>query len=196
MRIPRGVTPQEFEEAHDSLLMRRVYTLGRHHILKTLLAQEARRQGIVLTPEEVAAKDKEVMDKIRISRKQQAERYLKVFQAPGSFYFYDLTNSLLLAHLEKDVIRAAIKVTESDIDAALEKRQQKNREMAEANAKMRPKLEALRKQILDGTLTFADAAFTESDCDSSYDHGEVGSRAVADLQPAMVNALTNLAPAH
>lgn len=194
VRIPHGVTPQEFEEAHDSLLMRRVYTLGRHHILKTLLAQEARRQGIVLTPEEVAAKDKEVMDKIRISRKQQAERYLKVFQAPGSFYFYDLTNSLLLAHLEKDVIRAAIKVTESDIDAALEKRQQKNREMAEANAKMRPKLEALRKQILDGTLTFADAAFTESDCDSSYDHGEVGSRAVADLQPAMVNALTNLAP--
>ena len=194
MRIPHGVTPQQFEEERDNLLMRRVYSLGRHHILKTLLAQEARRKGIVLAPEEVAAKEKEVLEKLRASRKQQAERYLKVFQAPGSFYHHDLTNSLLLAHLEKDVIRAAIQVTETDIDAALAKRQQKNREMAEANAQMRPKLETLRKQILDGSLTFADAAFTESDCDSSYDHGEVGSRAVGDLQPAMVNALTNLAP--
>ena len=56
MRIPHGVTPQQFEEERDNLLMRRVYSLGRHHILKTLLAQEARRKGIVLSAEEVAAK--------------------------------------------------------------------------------------------------------------------------------------------
>jgi hypothetical protein len=64
MRIPHGVTPQQFEEERDNLLMRRVYNLGRHHILKTLLAQEARRKGIVLTPEEVAAKEKEVQEKL------------------------------------------------------------------------------------------------------------------------------------
>lgn len=194
IRIPKGVTVEDFEEERDNFMLKRIYTVGHQFAVKTLFAQEALRRGITLKPTEVEAKREEIYARVRKQRSTKAERYLKTFNEPGSFFQIDLTNSLLMAHLEQDILKPAIKVDDLAITAAIAERKDENLKREKKNSELRPRLEKMRKELLDGTLKFEDTAFSESDCDSSYEYGLVGTRAVKDLLPELVATLTNLTP--
>ncbi len=194
MRVPQGVTHEQFEAERANLTMRRIYSICRNHTSKTVLAQEALRRGVSLTPAEVDAKDKEVVAKIREVHKAKADNYLKIFHAPNSFYYQDLTNTLLLTKLEQDIIRPSVKITSADIRAGFAARKKENQEIKKYNRDLRPQLEETRREILAGETSFADAAFIVSECGSSHENGEVGTKKLEDLEPNMVQALLKLEP--
>ena len=191
IRLPQGVTAEDVEAERDNLVMGRLPGVARNYVYKNLLAQEARRRGLALTAEEVAAKRGEIVDKLKKSRRDAA-RHLEVFDAPGSFFMADVTNSLLLAKLESQILRPAVKITDADLQAAFEERAEQNRGLTATNLTLRPKLEALRKKIVAGEESCSNAAYLESECGSSGEYGEFGTKKCEDLLPELVKALTNL----
>lgn len=186
MPLPQGVTMEDFEAERDSILLRRIMRLAENYIVKTLFAQEARRHNLSLAPQEVEAKREAVFAEVRKARRNP-EPYLREYTQPGSYFVYDLTNSLLFAKLKQEVIRPSLTVTDQDILDAIRKRVEKNGEILRTNAGLRPKLEGLLAKIKAGE-SFADVAFTESDCDTSYDGGEWGTFKRGDLRPELMDA--------
>jgi len=183
IRPPKGVTMQDFEEDREELLMRRIYRLAENHITKTLLAQEARRHNIRLTEQEVKAKEDEIFADVR-KKSKKPDTYLREFRTPGSYFSFDLTNTVLLARLKKDVIRPSIVVTDKDIEEEKVARVEENKKLVAKNAELRPKIEDILKQLRAGA-DFGDLAFRLSDCDSSYDRGAWGTFKREDLRPEL-----------
>jgi len=185
MPLPQGVAMEDFEAERDSILLRRIMRLAENYIVKTLFAQEARRHNLSLAPQEVEAKREAVFAEVR--KRRNPEPHLQEYTRPGSYFAYDLTNSLLFAKLKQEVIRPSLAVTDQDILGAILKRVEKNGEILRANAGLRPKIEGLLAKIKAGE-SFADIAFAESDCDTSYDGGEWGTFKYEDLRPELMDA--------
>jgi parvulin-like peptidyl-prolyl isomerase len=99
----------------------------------------------------------------------------------------DLTNTLLTAKLADEIIRPTLKVSDADVAQYSAQREAKNKEIEAYNAGLRPKIEGLLKQIKEGT-NFADIAFTQSDCSSSYEGGEWGTFKRGDIRPEITDA--------
>ncbi len=190
-RLPAGVTAKDLEAERANLIMGRLNSVVRNYALKTLLAQEARARGVVLTEKEVTEKQNTILTKIKSAR-GSAKRYLDVFNQPGSFFHADLTNSLLLQKFDQEILLPSIVITDADIDAALRTRNETNRGLTETNVMLRPTLQAMRKEIMDGKDTFSNLAFLKSECGSSIENGEFGTTKCEDLLPELITALTNL----
>lgn len=185
MPLPAGVTMQDVEEERETVLLYRIMRLAENYIVKTLFAQEARRNNLTLTPEEVQAKRDMVFGEAKTQRNSAGQ--LKEFAQAGSYFAYDLTNSLLFGKLKKEVLLPAIIVTDLDIQEATRKRVEKNEKLEQINAGLRPKIEGLVAQIKAGG-SFADIAFSESDCDTSYDGGEWGTFKRGDILDEIYDA--------
>lgn len=180
MRLPAGVTAADVEAERDNLLMRSVMKVAEHFITKTVLAQEAKRNGLAVKRNEFEERQAAIIAQVKKSRKNPAA-YLKEVETPGSFIMIDLTNTLLSAQLTQEVIRPSIKITDDDASRYIEDRVKKNQEIKTYNAGLRPKIEDLLKQLKAGA-SFYDLAFAESDCDSSAEGGEWGTFKPEDIR--------------
>ena len=186
MPLPPGVSMAEFEEKRDDLIMRRIMRLSENYIVKTLFAQEARRNKISVTAGEVKQKLDEILAGAAKNRKNP-HIYVEEFSRPDSYISLDITNSLLFTKLREEVIKPAIKVGDSDIKEAIKKRLDTIEEYKKYNATLRPKLEKIRQGIVAGD-DFAEIAFSESDCDSSHDGGDLGTLKRDDMLDEIMDA--------
>jgi hypothetical protein len=191
VRLPVGVTVEDFEAERDTLLMRNVYKLAKSFIRKTVLAQEATRRGLKVEADEFAARQAALAADMRKLGKK-GDAYIKESTTPGSYVWQEVTHTALMAKLRDDSIRSSVTVSEAEIEDYIAKCAKENEANAVYNKGLRPKLEGLLKRIRAGEETFADAAFKESDCDSSVDYGEMGIVKCEDLLPELVEALSKL----
>lgn len=184
-RLPPGVTVEDFEAEKNNISRRYVLTIAEHYISKVVLAQEARKHNLSLTAAEVDAKKKEMVERI-VKDRQHPDAFLKELETPGSFMLIDLTNMLMSAKLASEVIRPSLQVSDADVAQYIAERVAKNKESEAYNAGLRPKLEGLLKQLKEGT-NFADIAFTQSDCNSSYEGGDWGTFKRGDIRPEITD---------
>lgn len=147
--------------------------LLRAYLLTSLVAQEARREGLSISDEDVK-KDIESFKK----------RTGKVFT-----FQYQLATNLVYqrAYIDKH-IRPNVKVTDDEIAKLIKWRHDSNLSVPLTNAIFRAKIADLRKQIAEGKLEFADAAEKYSECsECCSDNGDCGpwGEDLDDLDPAL-----------
>ncbi len=189
--LPAGVTTAEFEEQRDNILMRHVYKLASSFISKTVLAQEAARNGIKVEDTAFADKQKQLAEQIRKSGPGK-EAYVKEITRPGSFLWYEVKHALLVSRLTQEVIRPAVKVTNAEVKQYQKDRKKENAEIVAYNKSLRPRAKKLLALIKSGEATFAEIAFQESDCDTSLDYGEWGIIKREQLRPELAEVAFNM----
>lgn len=187
LNVPAGMTLKEFDEAHDGAVYRALLKFSGNFIVKSLFAQEARKKGIKLTPQEVSAKNEETLAELRSSRKNPADS-IKEFLMPGSYFQIDLTNTLLLARYRKDVIRGEIVVSKEDITKKIAEGEANRKKIEKENEALRLKLEGTLTRIKQGE-DFGALAREVSACASSEDKGVFGTVKRADVLPELADVL-------
>lgn len=147
--------------------------LLRGYLLTSLVAQEARREGLRISEEEVK-KD------IGSFKKRTG----KVF----TFQYQFATNLVYQrAYVDKH-IRPNVKVADDEVAKVIKWRHDSNLSVPLTNAIYRAKIADLRKQIAEGKLEFADAAEKYSECsDCSANNGDCGpwEEDLDDLDPTL-----------
>lgn len=183
-KLPAGVTAAEFEAERDSILLRQIYKLSAGFISKTVLAQEAVRLGVHVDPKLFENRQAELVQALKKSGRNN-DCQIRDLYVPGSFAWFDVSNSVLIAGLQNDIIRPSITVSNEEVKTYINKRIKDNDEITAYNQRLRPKLEGLLSIIREGKETFADVAFRESDCGSSVDYGEWGILKRENLRPEL-----------
>ena len=132
----------------------------RKYLGMSLIAQEARRNGIEVTSAEIDQKVAE-LEKRR--------------KKPYRFEYYLLTNSVYqMAYVEK-VLKPKIEVPHFAITNLIARRHAWNLSIPSTNAAIKAQIETVRKKIVDKEISFAEAASEYSDCpDCSTEDGNCG----------------------
>jgi len=183
--LPAGVTVADFEAERNNIMMKNIMKIAEHFITKAVLAQEAKKQGLTLTPEEIEAKKSKLFESLAKNPKS-LESFRKEIATPGSFVNLDLANTLLTEKLTRDVIRPKIHISDDDLTQYIEGRNKKNAEIDAYNNGLRPKIAGLLKKIKDGA-DFAEIAKEESECDSSENGGEWGTFKREDIREELAD---------
>ena len=186
VKLPADVTAADVEGEKKRMLMKAILKTSEFFITKSLLAQEAKRHGLSLSPADFAAKREELVKRAK-AQPDSAERFLKELDRPGSFLSIDITNTLLIAKLNEKVLRPSILVTDEDLKTFMSNRIAKNKEIDTYNTGLRPKIAALLSRIKQGE-SFSDIAYLESECGSSANGGEWGTFKREDLRPEVADA--------
>jgi hypothetical protein len=188
--MPAGMTLKEFEAARDETIYRALLKFSGNFIIKSLFAQEAKKKGIELTPQEVSAKNEGTLAELRSSRKNPADS-IKEFEKPGSYFQIDLTNTLLFAHFRQDVIRAGISVTEDEIAKKIAEGEAGRKELDKQNVERRVKLEETLAKLKEGA-DFNVLAGDVSECASAEEGGVFGTVKREDLLPELADVLWSM----
>lgn len=182
---PAGVTMAEFEAEKNNIMMKNIMKIAEHFITKTVLAQEAKKRGLTLTPAEIEAKKQTLLERLANNPKS-LDSFRKEITEPTSFVNVDMANTLLVEKLTRDVIRPQARISDDDITQYIESRNKKNAEIAAYNTGLRPKIEDLLKKIKSGG-SFAEIAKEESECGSSEDGGVWGTFKREDIREELAD---------
>jgi len=169
IRMGLGDIPEnQLEEARNQLEKRFI----NEFIQKTLLLNEAQKEGIVVTDEE----RKEMFDRVSAKLAEQnmtLDQYLQTSPLGEERTRAEFEKGLLFEKLIKDKVVSKIVIEEDVIAKALEELTQANAKADEARKTKLAKIEQLKKD-LDGGADFAELAKEHSGCPS-------GKRAGGDL---------------
>ncbi|MBQ7188121.1 MAG: peptidylprolyl isomerase [Kiritimatiellae bacterium] len=165
------ISPEEFETMMRQLISRRMIELGNRFAAHSMLAQEAKRQGVAVPDVEINRKRAEAYEAMEKNGKQA---WMQIYKKPGSYFEHELTNSLYLAKFREKKIVPSVRVTEADVKKAIADRVATNEWFLVYNAKQKLLMEEHRAKILSGEEDFAKVADDFSNCDSSMDEGVWG----------------------
>ena len=139
------------------------------YVKAALLAQLAKKEGLSVSEEEMR---KVIRKSVRRVKTEHRASILAKISNPKSF-FYRYEENYLLTQMYRDTkLKEGLAATEEEIRDAIRARESEIAELKEANARMRPELEALLADLKAGRRDFGEAAFDVSD---AYDTDESGS---------------------
>ena len=147
--------------------------LLRGYLMTSLVAHEAKKEGLKLSEKDLAAD---------LATFRKRTKKLFTFQ-------YQLATNLVYqrAYIDKH-IKPKVAATEDEIALLIKWRHDSNLSVPLTNAIFRAKIEDLRKRIADGSLEFSDAADEYSECtDCCSNNGDCGpwEEDLDDLDPAL-----------
>lgn len=153
---------EAIDEVRLSLYQQTISRLLQGFIRSAVVAQEAKKAGIVVTDEEIAEETKVQKDKLKSGS-------LSALQSKM------LVNGLYQkAYIEK-FIRPNIKVSGDAIAELIAKRHEMNLSVPATNALLRAQLEDIRGRLVRKEIDWSDAAEEYSECpDCSGDNGDCG----------------------
>ncbi len=164
--IERGMIGMEDKDRQEALGQIRP-GLAKRYVEKILLVQEAKRQNLTVTDDELKAELGRIEEYAK-SQNMTLDQLFESARMPKDFLMRDINEGILIKKL-LDNIKASITVSPDDI-AAEKASFAKDKEAATA---ARAKIEDLKKQLDEGA-DFAQLAKDNSACPSSAKGGELG----------------------
>lgn len=183
------ISPEEFETMMRQLISRRMIELGNRFAAHSMLAQEAKKQGVVVPGVEIDRKRAEAYEAMEKNGKQA---WMQIYKKPDSYFEHELTNSLYLAKFRETKIVPSVRVTDADVKKAMADRVATNEWFLVYNAQQKRLMEEHRAKILSGEEDFAKVADDFSNCDSSMDEGVWGTFTEENLPPELWKVAVSL----
>jgi len=169
--VPAG-QQADFRKAYEPQIIE-------NFISKTVLLNEAKKEGVTLTDEDRKA-SVERMEGMLKARNMTLEQYFKQSPLGEEAARKELEDSMLLDKLIKEKVINAITVDEVTVAKTIEDLKEQNAKVEEANklaadgkTAKRAKIEGIKKKLDDGA-NFAELAKENSDCPSAQRGGDLG----------------------
>ena len=131
----------------------------RQYLMTSLVAQEARRLGIVI-------EDKEF---------QEEEAKLRKLNDVGSFQYQFMTNAVYQRAYVVKYLKPSISISSNDVASLIKSRHEANLSVPATNELFRAQLADLRERLVRNEISWGEAADEYSDCpDCSSEDGDCG----------------------
>lgn len=173
-----GATEDEIKDGKKYLFQTKLAKMLRSYIEYGVIAVEARRLGIRISPDECVAEREKVRD-YWIQKGRAGERYLRLMEKPESYFEHNLTNALLWRAYSDQVVAPTIQISDEEIADRVKLQHEHNVAAAATNLIKRAQIEDILKKVKGGWLgfgrkvDFSEAARKWSDDDSSETGGEL-----------------------
>ena len=168
--------PEEQMQMQRTFLGQR---LVNNFILKTLLTNEAKKEKIVVTPEDRQKQEARYAERLAANNKT-LDQFFAESAIGEKAARQEYEDSIVIEKLIQVKILDHITINEEEVENTLRTLAQRNAEIEEANKKLpeanaaaRAKLEDIKKQLAAGT-DFAELAKANSDCPSKERGGDLG----------------------
>lgn len=136
-----------------------VSKLARRYLMASLVAQEARRQGIVIGGKEF----------------QEEEAKLRKLKDGGSFQYQFMTNAVYQRAYVVKYLKPSISISSNDVASLIKSRHEANLAVPATNELLRAQLADLRERLVRNEISWGEAADEYSDCtDCSSEDGDCG----------------------
>lgn len=163
------------------------------YIMKTLLLDEAKKQGIEVSAEDRAKQEEKIAEHLK-SQNKTLEQYFKESPMGEERARQEFEDGLVIDKLLTANVMDKIEIDDAEIAEQIDEIKQSNKEIEEknknleaVNAEKKAKIESLKKQLDEGA-DFAELAKANSDCPSGQKGGDLGSFTRGQMVPAFEQA--------
>jgi len=178
----RNIPEDQLEQARE-FFEQQIIT---EFVKKTLLLNEANKEGIVVTPEDRAEMIARI-EPMLAARNMTLDQYFQSVPLGEEFARSEFEKGLIFDKLLKEKVLNHIVVDDAAVAAMMAELDQANTKAEESKKTKLAKIEDIKKQ-LDGGADFAALAKEHSDCPSKEKGGDLGTFARGQMVPEFENA--------